>query len=82
MGENPFYVTGNVTVTTGRKTVITNVAFLDNGVRLVDIVNCLSANGFGTFSYLTNIGTEIITDFSDHYQYCNIVCYNKAKPVL
>jgi hypothetical protein len=30
MGENPFYVTGNVTVTAGRKTVITNVEFFVN----------------------------------------------------
>ena len=22
--------------------------------------------------------SEIITDFSDHYQYCNIVCVNKS----
>jgi hypothetical protein len=34
-------------------------------------------NGFYKFSYLTSYGTEIITDFNDHYQYCNIVCINK-----
>jgi hypothetical protein len=29
------------------------------------------------FSYLTNTGPVLITDFNDHYQYCNIVCVNK-----
>ena len=33
MGENPFSVTGNVTVTAGRTTVITNVENSKEGVR-------------------------------------------------
>jgi FkbM family methyltransferase len=51
--------------------------FLDNNTKLIDIINYLEQKGFYKFSYLTNYGTEIITDFTDHYQYCNIVCINK-----
>jgi len=51
--------------------------YLDNEKKLVDVINYLEQNGFYKFSYLTSYGTEIITDFNDHYQYCNIVCINK-----
>ena len=51
--------------------------FLDNKTKLIDVINYLEQKGFHKFSYLTSNGTEIITDFSDHYQYCNIVCINK-----
>jgi FkbM family methyltransferase len=51
--------------------------FLDNNKKLVDVINYLEKKGFHKFSYLTNSGTTIITDFTDHYQYCNIVCINK-----
>lgn len=51
--------------------------FLDNNLKLIDVINYLENKGFHKFSYLTNYGTEIITDFSDHYNYCNIVCTNK-----
>lgn len=53
--------------------------FLDNNTKLIDVVNYLQQKGFYKFSYLTNDGdgTELITDFTDHYQYCNIVCINK-----
>lgn len=44
--------------------------FLDN---LMDVKNYLEQKGFGKFSYLTNNGNELITDFNDHYTYCNIV---------
>ena len=37
----------------------------------------LEQKGFYKFSYLTNSGTKLIKDFTDHYQYCNIVCINK-----
>ena len=50
---------------------------MDNNTKLVDVINYLKENGFYKFSYLTNYGTELIYDFSDHYQYCNIVCINK-----
>jgi FkbM family methyltransferase len=52
--------------------------FLDNKTKLIDVINYLEQKGFHRFSYLTSNGTEIITDFSDHYQYCNIVCVNKT----
>ena len=51
--------------------------FLDNNTKLIDVINYLEKKGFYKFSYLTNYGTELITDFTDHYQYCNIVCINK-----
>ena len=51
--------------------------FLDNNKKLIDVITFLEEKGFYKFSYLTSYGTEIITDFTDHYQYCNIVCINK-----
>ena len=51
--------------------------FLDNDKKLIDVINYLEQKGFYKFSYLTNYGTELIKDFTDHYQYCNIVCINK-----
>lgn len=51
--------------------------FLDNNKKLIDVINYLQDKGFYNFSYLTSDGTKIITDFNDHYQYCNIVCINK-----
>ena len=51
---------------------------LDNKTKMIDVINYLEQKGFHKFSYLTANGTEIITDFSDHYQYCNIVCVNKS----
>uniref|UniRef100_A0A6C0HRJ9 Methyltransferase FkbM domain-containing protein n=1 Tax=viral metagenome TaxID=1070528 RepID=A0A6C0HRJ9_9ZZZZ len=51
--------------------------FLDNATKLIDVKNYLEQNNFTNFSYLTNNGSVPITDFNDHYQYCNIVCVNK-----
>lgn len=51
--------------------------FLDNNVKLIDVIKFLEQKGFYKFSYLTNYGTELIKDFTDHYKYCNIVCINK-----
>ena len=51
--------------------------FLDNNLKLMDVKKYLEEKGFYKFSYLTNNGPVLITDFSDHYQYCNIVCINK-----
>lgn len=56
--------------------------FLDNNVKLIDIINYLKQKGFYKFSYLTNNGTKIITDFRDHYKYCNIVCINKNSDFI
>jgi FkbM family methyltransferase len=51
--------------------------YLDNNIKLIDVIKYLEEKGFYKFSYLTNSGYELITDFNDHYQYCNIVCINK-----
>jgi len=51
--------------------------FLDNNIKLIDVKEYLEQKGFYKFSYLTQDGPQIITDFNDHYQYCNIVCINK-----
>jgi FkbM family methyltransferase len=53
--------------------------FLDNNTKLIDVINYLDMKGFHKFSYLTNYGTEPITDYEDHYKYCNIVCVNKKS---
>ena len=44
-----------------------------------DVVEYLKRYGFHKFSYLTSTGTQLITDFQDHYQYCKIVCVNLIK---
>jgi len=51
--------------------------FLDNNKKLIDVINYLDQKGFHKFSYLTNDGPVPITNFDDHYQYCNIVCIHK-----
>jgi FkbM family methyltransferase len=51
--------------------------FLDNNTKLIDVINYLKQKGFYNFSYLTPNGTQLLHDFNDHYQYCNIVCINK-----
>ena len=56
--------------------------FLDNNIKLIDVINFLEEKGFYKFSYLTNSGTELITDFTDHYKYCNIVCINKYSKYI
>lgn len=56
--------------------------YLDNNVKLIDVVNYLQNNGFYKFSYLTPTGTQLINDFRDHYKYCNIVCINKNSDFI
>lgn len=51
--------------------------FIDNNLKLMDVIQYLEKFGFYNFSYLTNNGLILINDFNDHYQYCNIVCTNK-----
>ena len=53
--------------------------FLDNNTKLIDVIKYLEQYGFCNFSYLTNNGPVLITDFSDHYKYCNIVCAHKTS---
>ena len=50
--------------------------YLDNNIKLVEMKNYLETFGFTDFSYLVKNGSIPITDFKDHYQYCNIVCIN------
>jgi hypothetical protein len=38
------------------------------------MINFLKSHGFYKFAYLTN--------FNDHYQYCNIVCINKNSNII
>tara|TARA_B100000795_G_scaffold144028_1_gene107841 strand:+ start:500 stop:1204 length:705 start_codon:yes stop_codon:yes gene_type:complete len=50
--------------------------YLDNGIKLIEIKNYLESLGFANFSYLVKNGSIPITNFDDHYQYCNIICIN------
>ena len=43
--------------------------FLDNNIKLVQMINYLESFGFTDFSYLVKNGSISITDFKDHYQY-------------
>lgn len=52
---------------------------MDNNRKLIDVITLLQQKGFHKFSYLTSYGVEPITDFTDHYQYCNIVCQYKER---
>jgi FkbM family methyltransferase len=56
--------------------------FLDNNVKLIEVINYLHQRGFYKFSYITTYGTELISDFTDHYEYCNIVCINKNSDII
>jgi FkbM family methyltransferase len=56
--------------------------FLDNNIKLIDVIDYLKKKNFYKFSYLTNNGTCLIEDFTDHYQYCNIVCINKNNSIV
>jgi FkbM family methyltransferase len=53
--------------------------YIDSGVKLVDVVNYLTARGFDRFSTLTMKGLVYMTDFSDHYKYSNIVCMRRDQ---
>ena len=55
--------------------------FIDNDTKLVDVVNYLKERGFENFCYLRKDGIIPIADFSDHYEYSNIVCTHKSLPV-
>ncbi len=55
--------------------------FLDNNVKLIEVINYLTEKGFHMFSYLSPQGFSPILDFTDHYNYCNIICFNKNNPL-
>ena len=48
--------------------------YMDNNTRLVDVIKYLADHGFHKFAYLTANGPLLMSDCTDHYQYCNIVC--------
>ena len=45
--------------------------YKDKGIKMIDVINLLKTYGFNSFFYLHNL--QLITDFSDHYMYCNIL---------
>jgi len=51
----------------------------DNGYKMIDMINYLKQYGFRGFSYIDhwkNSGLIPITDYTDHWKWCNMVCYN------
>ena len=52
--------------------------YIDSNTKLMDVIDYLSV-WFKDFSYLSRVGRHPITDFKDHYRYCNIVCFNKEN---
>jgi len=56
--------------------------FIDNKIKLIDVIKYLEEKGFHKFSYLTRTKPIPILNFDDHYQYCNIVCINKNSDFI
>lgn len=56
--------------------------YIDSGVKLVEVANYLREYGFQSFYYLNSSHLVPITDFQDHYKYCNIICFNDRFPEL
>ena len=52
--------------------------YMDSNQKLENIVKYLKVNGFNNIGYLNNEGYVEISDTRDHYQYCNIVCFNDS----
>jgi hypothetical protein len=50
--------------------------YKDANIKLIDVIDYLS-NSFCNFYYLDSNRLVPIEDFTDHYQYSNIVCFNK-----
>ena len=46
-------------------------------IKLIEVIEYLKKYNFTKFSYLNKNGLELIEDFTDHYEYSNIVCLNK-----
>lgn len=51
--------------------------FKDMNIKLIEVIEYLKKYNFTKFSYLNKNGLELIEDFTDHYEYSNIVCLNK-----
>jgi len=51
--------------------------YKDNDTKMSDIIDYLKEYGFINFSYLAKNCLKAISNMNDHYQYCNIVCFNK-----
>jgi FkbM family methyltransferase len=51
--------------------------FRELNIKLSDVINYLKLNNFGDFAYLTSYGVYMIDSLEDHYQYCNIICFNQ-----
>ncbi len=50
----------------------------DAGYKMIDMVDYLKKYNFEGFSYLNEDGSlKEITNYNDHWGWCNIVCYNK-----
>lgn len=53
-------------------------ANIDANVNLIDLVRLLNKYNFTNFYRLVKGGWILITDYSDDFQYCNIVCVNNS----
>lgn len=53
--------------------------FIDNETKLIEVIDYLKSMGFCRFSLLTDSGPVEMTDYSDNYEYCNIVCVNETS---
>ncbi len=51
--------------------------YQDKGVKLNDVITLLNKYNFTGYSELVPTGLAVIEDFTDHYNYMNVVCYNK-----
>lgn len=51
--------------------------FIDSGTHLRDIITYLRERHFVNFSYVTAGGLVPLKNEDDHYQYCNIMCFNQ-----
>lgn len=56
--------------------------YLDSNIRLIDVINYLSERGFHKFTYITDNGYNVLTNFDDTFSYSNIVCVNKNCDIV
>ena len=53
--------------------------YLDANITFKEVIDYLKLYGFTDFSYLKINGLVPITEYSDHYGYSNIVCFNTNR---